>query len=394
MVPERSEPPQATRPCCDEPAGSLSFRAERAVSPVDGSELWVVLDAELVVHVEASDFCRALYGAGRSPHTIRAYAGRVALFLSWCEARGVDWKTIALPSLAGFKRWLEATPIDTGRLRRGGTVDAILIAVCEFLRFCARTAVIDQAVADRLSEPRWLRFLPPGFDVGERGQFRTVRVRQVKARTETPFPEALTPEQSQMLLACCRRSRERFIVRLLHDTGLRIGEALGLRREDMHLLPDSRRVGCAVVGPHVHVRHRANPNGALAKSRFPRTVPASEAVLVAYADYQFERGEILDDDEADMVFVNLYHEPLGAAMTYRAAKGFFERLARQCGFPARPHMLRHTAATNWVRAGVDLDVVQRLLGHASPSSSLVYLHARDGDKRRAVEAVAAGGRYR
>jgi integrase len=57
-------------------------------------------------------------------------------------------------------------------------------------------------------------------------------------------------------------------------------------------------------------------------------------------------------------------------------------------------MLRHTAATNWVRAAVELDVVQRLLGHASPSSSLVYLHARDEDKRRAVEAVANQKRYR
>ncbi|MDA8282850.1 MAG: tyrosine-type recombinase/integrase [Actinomycetota bacterium] len=393
MVTERAERQHAIRASDGEPAG-LSFRSERAVSPVDGSERWVVLDTELVVHREASDFCRALYGADRSPHTIRAYAGRVALFLSWCQARGVDWKIIDLPSLASFKRWLEVTPIDTGRMRRGGTVDAILITMCEFIRFCARIGVIDQAVAERLSEPRWLRFLPPGFDAGERGQLRTVRVRQVKARAEMPFPEALTPEQSAALLACCRRPRERFLVRLLHDSGLRIGEALGLRREDMHLLPDSRVVSCAVVGPHVHVRHRANPNGALAKSRFPRAVPASEAVLMAYGDYQFERAELLGDDDADMVFVNLYHEPLGAPMTYRAAKGLFERLARQCGFPARPHMLRHTAATNWVRAGVDLDVVQRLLGHANPASSLVYLHARDTDKRRAVEAVAAGEPYR
>lgn len=180
---------------------------------------------------------------------------------------------------------------------------------------------------------------------------------------------------------------------LLHDTGLRVGEALGLRRQDMHLLPDSRTLGCAVVGPHLHVRHRANPNGALAKSRFPRSVPASEAVLGAYADYRFERAEILGEDDCDMVLVNLYHHPLGAPMAYRSAKGFFDRLARECGFVVRPHMLRHTAATNWVRAGVDLDVVQKLLGHASLASTTVYLHARDDDKRRAVEAVAAGRRW-
>lgn len=371
-----------------------SFRAERAVSPLDGSALWVVLDPELVVHREASDFLRALHGAGRSPHTIRVYAGRVASFLGWCASQGVDWSSISLTGLARFKHFIEATPFRRGQHRTGSTVNATLTAVCEFLRFCARTGAIDQAVADRLSEPRWLRFTPPGFDPGESGQFRTVRARSLKARASTPFPEALTPDQCDRVLACCRRPRERFVVTLLRDSGLRIGEGLGLRRGDMHLLPDSRRLGCAVVGAHVHVRHRANPNGALAKSRFPRTVPASGAVLSAYADYQFERAELLGDDDCDMVFVNLYHQPLGAPMTYRAAKGFFERLAVECGFAVRPHMLRHTAATNWVRAGVDLDVVQRLLGHASMASTSVYLHASDEDRRRAVEAVAAGERYR
>lgn len=371
-----------------------SFRAERAVSPVDGSALWVVLDAGLVVHREATDFLWALHGAGRSPHTIRVYAGRVAAFLGWCTAEGVDWASISVADLARFKHFIEAVPGRGGRVRSGSTVNAMLTAVCEFLRFCARSGVIDQAVADRLSEPRWLRFAPPGFDTGEVGQFRMVRARALKARAESSFPEALTSEQSARVLACCRRPREVFMVALLRDSGLRVGEALGLRRGDLHLLPDTRGLGCAVVGAHVHVRRRANPNGALAKSRFPRTVPASDAVLAAYTDYQFERDEILGGDDCDMVFVNLYHEPVGTPMTYRAAKRFFERVAKDCGFAVRPHMFRHTAATNWVRAGVDLDVVQRLLGHASMASTAVYLHARDEDKRRAVEAVAAGERYR
>jgi integrase len=325
------------------------FRAERAVSPRDGGVWWVVLDSELVVHREASAFLAALQGADRSPHTIRAYAGRAALFLGWSAASGVDWREIDLAQLARFKHWLEVTPIRGGRFRSGATVNAILTAVCELLRYCARGGLIDVAVAERLSEPRWLRFAPPGFDAGESGQFRRVRARVLRARSEVAFPEALTGEQISTVLARCRQPRERFLVILMLDTGVRIGEALGLHRADMHLLPDSRPLGCAVVGPHVHVRHRANPNGALAKSRFPRTVPASEAVLASYADYQHERSERVGED-SEMVLVNLYHAPLGIAMTYRSAKGFFERLARECGFAVRPHMLRHTAATDWVRA--------------------------------------------
>ena len=158
----------------------------------------------------------------------------------------------------------------------------MLTAVCEFLRFCVRTGLVEPIVAEQLSEPRWLRFTPPGFDTGESGQFRALRARSLKARAETPFPEALSAEQSAAVLPRCRRPRERFLVILLLHTGLRIGEALGLHRSDMHVLPDSRGLGCATVGAHVHVRHRANPNGALAKSRFPRTVPGSDAVLAAY----------------------------------------------------------------------------------------------------------------
>jgi integrase len=355
---------------------------------------WVVLDAQLGVHREASAFLVSLQGADRSPHTVRAYAGRAALFLGWCAAQGVDWRRIELAELARFKHWVEVTPTRSGRIRSGATVNAILTAVCELLRFCARSGIIDAVVADRLSEPRWLRFVPPGFDAGESGQFRAVRARAVKARAQIPFPEALTGEQVEAVLGCCRRPRDVFIVTLLRDTGLRVGEALGLRRCDMHLLPDSRVLGCAVVGAHIHVRHRTNPNGALAKSRLPRMVPASDAVLAAYADYQHEQVELVGENDGDMVLVNLYHAPLGAPMTYRAVKGFFDRIARRCGFAVRPHMMRHTAATNWVRAGTDLDVVQSLLGHVSLGSTTVYLHARDEDKRRAVEVVAAGGRYR
>ena len=353
----------------------------------------MVLDAELAVHREASAFLACLQGADRSPQTIRVYAGRVALFLSWCAATGVDWQRIELAQLARFKHWLQVTPIGLGRTRSGSTVNAILTAVCELLRFCARAGVIEAVVADRLSEPRWLRFTPPGFDAGESGQFRAVRARALKARAETPFPEALTAEQVAAVLARCRRPREAFIVMLLRDTGLRIGEALGLRRVDMHLLPDSRGLGCTVVGAHVHVRHRTNPNGALAKSRFPRTVPASDAVLAAYGDYQHERDRLVGEG-SEMVLVNIYHVPLGEPMTYRSVKGFFDRLAGECGFACRPHMWRHTAATDWVRAGTDLDVVRALLGHASLASTSIYLHARDEDKRRAVDAVAAGRSYR
>ena len=74
----------------------------------------------------------------------------------------------------------------------------------------------------------------------------------------------------------------------------------------------------------------------------------------AYADYQHERAEQVGED-SELVLVNLYHAPLGTPMTYRAAKGFFDRLAGECGFAVRPHMLRDTAATDWEVRGIASD---------------------------------------
>jgi integrase len=213
------------------------------------------------------------------------------------------------------------------------------------------------------------------------------------AVAELPF-EFLEPERVEDLVAAAGNARDRFLVALVGMTGMRIGEALGLHREDMHFLTDSRCLGCTVAGPHVHVRRRAdNPNGALAKSRFPRSIPAPAESVALYADYAHERHQILGErDHSPLVFVNLYRPPLGAAVSYQNVKGMFDRLARVTGLTVRPHLLRHTAATTWLRQGTPRDTVQELLGHVSPASMQPYTHPSETDKRAAVEQGAAWAR--
>ncbi|MFD5474555.1 tyrosine-type recombinase/integrase [Streptomyces sp. NPDC127105] len=120
-----------------------------------------------------------------------------------------------------------------------------------------------------------------------------------------------------------------------------------------------------------------------------RSIPVTDELVTLYADYVFERDQVPEAADADMVFVNLFRAPLGRAMTYHNANNLFDRLAKRAGFPARPHMLRHTAATTWVRNKVPRDVVQNLMGHVAASSMEPYVHATDQDKREAVERVAA-----
>ncbi|MGP4052800.1 tyrosine-type recombinase/integrase [Streptomyces sp. 2A115] len=375
----------------------MRIRAERAISPTDGEVSWVVIDSRCRLHDEGSTFLAGLRNMGRSINTQRAYAGRVALYLAWCEERGVDWRRAAVLDLARFLRWLVNEPLpprgklaSEPRFRSKKTANAVMTAVVEFLRFATKQEWVDPVAVARLSEPKYLHWMPPGKEAGEDGQFREVRARLLKFGVGEDTYEWLQPQDIERLLAAATHARDRFLVALLAQTGVRIGEALGLRRQDMHLLADSQMLGCQIAGPHIHVRRRAeNSNGALAKSRFPRSIPVEPELVTLYADYQFERETVTEAAECDMVFVNLFHAPLGKPMRYGTAKELFDRLATKTTLTARPHMLRHGACTAWIRAGVERDVVSEMMGHVSPTSLEPYLHPTEDDKREAMRLVAA-----
>ncbi|MER5356864.1 tyrosine-type recombinase/integrase [Streptomyces sp. NPDC002785] len=374
-----------------------AFKAERAVSPGDESVAWVVVSDSYELHQEASAYLASLRARDCSPNTERVYAGRVALYLSHCVANGLDWAAPGFVALTRFLHWLVKEPLPlrgprssaTPRYRDKATANQILTTVGEFLRFCVPFGWVAPATASMLSETKYLSFLPPGYSPGEGGQFRSVEAKTIKFRVALPGYDWLSDEQFAQLLALTVRARDRFLVYLLGATGMRIGEALGLHRQDMHLLPDSSGLGCHVSGGHVHVRRRMNSNGALAKARSPRWIPVDSDVAGLYAEYVYERDQVPQAAESEMVFVNLFRAPLGQPMKYPNVKDLFDRLAVKAGFAARPHMLRHSAATRWKRSGTPDDVIQNLMGHVSPSSMAPYIHATDTDKREAVERLTA-----
>ena len=103
---------------------------------------------------------------------------------------------------------------------------------------------------------------------GEDGRMAwRMRARHRLREPETAVDRA-SDEEIVALLRACRSARDRLIVLLMARAGLRRGEVCGLRRSDVHLLADSRRLGCEVARAHLHViRREDNPNGAWAKSR-------------------------------------------------------------------------------------------------------------------------------
>jgi integrase/recombinase XerD len=371
------------------------FSAERAISPHDRSTQFVIVDEHFEIHREASAYLAWLRALDRSSNTERAYAGRLARFLTFCESMRLNWRDLSVDDLSSYLKSIAAEPIRArsrapelpSRFPTNKTANAHITAVCEFLRFGATRNWINSSIVNDLAHPKYLSYAPKGYDCGEDQQYRQIRKRSIALREFDLAPEVLSEEEIATLLAVLRNQRDRFLVMLLSESGIRIGEALGLRREDMHLLSSSASLGCRIHGPHIHVRHRVNSNGAAAKSRSPRAIPVTQNLVLEYAEYLNDRAHLSSDLTSDFVFVNVKRPPLEAPMRYQNAKKMFERASREVGFTVRPHMLRHTAATRWLAGGTPRDVVQALMGHVSLQSMEVYSHPSEADKRKAVERI-------
>lgn len=387
---------------------SMEFWAQRTISPLDGREGWTVVDEHYLEDRQAAQYLQMLVdGEGRSLGTARTYAGRLALYLTWASTNGIEPCAPTLAQLASFARWLEHAPSRKhrpGRNRRRAadpkllsleaarspaTVDGILAAVVEFVRFGASRGWSETGAAEVLSTRTELRFVPTRFDRGEREGRPVVRRRRVRRRRAERPPMTLTRAEVTMLVDACANRRDRFIVEALHVTGLRLSELCGLHLSDLHLVPSAVHLGCTITGAHLHVERREdNENGALAKSVWPRAVPVGRELVFFHDAYRGERDALPEAAASDYLLVNCYRPPLGRALRPDVVEQLFVRLSAKVGFRARPHMLRHSFASEVALATKDPALVKELLGHASVVSSDVYMHARWGDMRAAIDACA------
>jgi integrase/recombinase XerD len=348
------------------------------VIPGSGTRSWTVLGDDDVPVVAVDRFLAYLTDIGRSPNTVKAYAHDMKDLWQFLGLRGLDWREARLEDIAEFVAWLqlpaagragEVAVLPSSVPEVGvATVNRKLAAVSSFYAHQARNG---DGPGDLLAAWRaggrggWKPFLHHV----SRG--KPYRGRAITLKAPRKLPRILTVAEAQAVLDACTRLRDRFFFALMHETGCRAGEVLGLRHEDI-----------AAAEQEVSVVSRENANGARAKSG-GRTVPVGPELIRLYADYLHgEYGGI----DSDYVFVNIWAGPKGQAWAYPAAYDLVMRLRARTGLDFDPHWFRHTAATRWLRDGVSVEVVSKLLGHSSVTvTSAVYGHLTAQDARAALE---------
>ena len=150
-------------------------------------------------------------------------------------------------------------------------------------------------------------------------------------------------------------------VALMVATGVRVNEVVGIKCEDIDLLGRSLRI--------------------LGKGRRERQVFLTNDWITGLTRAYLRTRAELELEHPHLLF-NSRHRPL----TPPAMRSRLIKAARDAGLIVRvtPHMLRHTAATQLIEGGVDIRYIQRLLGHASLSTTEIYTHVSDRALSRVV----------
>jgi integrase/recombinase XerD len=153
------------------------------------------------------------------------------------------------------------------------------------------------------------------------------------------------------------------------STGVRVGEVVSIKCTDMDLEGGTIRV--------------------FGKGRREREVYVTTAWVAELTRAYVEARAALGVHHSYLLF-NENHGPVTPA-TLRAR---LARAAQDADLEVRvtPHMLRHTAATQLIEAGVDIRFIQRLLGHASLSTTEIYTHVSNDALRKVVSGADVVGR--
>lgn len=337
---------------------------------------WLVIDNDYLPVKPIASYLSYLTNIEKSPNTVQAYANHLKLFWEFLTLNEFCWKSIKLNNLAEFINWLRHERGNIIALksafvkRQPSTVNAILTAVSSFYRYFNQLGVTDISLTENTS---WRTGAYKGL-LYHIYKNKPRQKRLLKLKNQHVLPKHLTQTQVKELLNATTHPRDYFLVHLLFETGLRIGQALRLRHEDIKSWDN-----VILIQPSDPKLHQSQN-----KSQDANIIHVSPVLIQSYSNYL---TRLEGDIRHEFVFVNLLNY---APLSYNSIRKLFIRLSHATKITVTPHMLRHTHATELLRAGWDPSFVQKRLGHRHIQTTLdIYNHISIDDLKEAYKTYLA-----
>lgn len=149
--------------------------------------------------------------------------------------------------------------------------------------------------------------------------------------------------------------RDRAILETFFSTGMRAGELVNLNREQIKIKLGAKELEISIIG----------------KGNRPRTVYLSERTINWLRKYLEKRN-----DKEKALFINYRGKTPSTRLNIRSMERIVKKYAVLAGLPLTTvcHTMRHSFATDLLRKGVDLRIVQEFLGHRNIATTQIYTH--------------------
>ncbi len=320
-------------------------------------------------HELVEEFVLTLGEGAKAAKTTRTYRGACERFAGWLVATAgpaAGPEAVTLTAVAAYEAQLRSRGLAEATVRKDRS------AINRWVRHLAEFGHLDPERARLVLARR----LPPG-PTGERDR--------PKALDELAWRRLVAVAEAQIAHHPLQGWRDLAIVRTLGDAGLRCEELTGLERRDFV----AKRKGAKLRA--LDVRH-----GKRNRRRKVELKPQAERALARWDELRRELGPPPGEEQLPPsrwpLFVTLgrrrrdgSYTRLGHRATHDVAQDLVARLGARAEIAAdlrHPHVLRHTFATRYYRQTRDLAGLQRLLGHADPKTTMVYVDDSPAERER------------
>lgn len=289
---------------------------------------------------------------GLSENTIQSYSDAFSLFFTFCESiyhirrERLEIKDLSREMAEKFLDWLEHE-----RRCSASTRNQRYAALSSFFKF--------------------LQYKNPGY-VLLLQQIRAIPRKANKRQTVQHLSVHGIEEIFKAPNLSTKSGRRDFaVLSLMYESAARVSEIARLCFGDLRLNRN---------GAVVHL---------IGKGSKPRVVPLIDNVAIFMKRYLVDESKYRPCSDSDPLFCNRSTKPLTrAGVTYILDK--YVQFARSTSpelIPARvyPHILRHSRAMHWLEAGIDLQYIKDLLGHADITTTEVYAQLNTEMKRKILE---------
>lgn len=346
------------------------------VKTEEGKERYFVADDNGLPIEVILKFIRFKDNTNHARNTLRMYCQHLKLYFEYLQQRELDFQDITIDDLALFVNWLQnpykslkVIPVhQTDQARSPRTINIILNAVLSFYDYILRHEEYSNNISDRLK-----KFVSTpsrnfkGFLYGIAYEQKKVTSNILKLKVPKSKPKTLSKSEITRLIRTCNNLRDKFLLNLLYETGIRIGEALSLWIEDFDI---SDRI------IDLKDRGELENNAEIKTVSSPRRIDISQNIADMFMEYI--SGYHTDEVETNHIFIKVSGKNKYKAMNYVDADNLFRTLKKKTGIYVTPHMFRHSSLTVLRMAGWQPELLRIRAGHKNIYTTMnTYIHPSD-----------------